>query len=531
MATSKQRATAFSMCHDRFTAVGPDSDVARSSGPDPEIVDLDGKTVIPGFIESHNHMSVYAMNMLQADCSLAANRTIADVKERIRAMAQRAVPGEWIRGYGYDETLIADKRHLTRDDLDEVAPNNPVFIFHITVHFCYVNSPALAMAGITKDTPQPEGGEIATDDRGQPTGLLMEPGAMNLVGDIIPPYTVEQLKAVLPKAMEHFHRFGITGIHDGGIGYFRHGRQILQAYQELEREGALSLRVYMTVIEEIYGALFAEGMRGRFGSPLLRLGSVKLWQDGSIQGYTGALKEPYYKRPDHLGELLIPQDRLNETVAKYHAADCQVAIHANGDRAIESVLDAFEYACHACPRTDRRHMIIHCQTASDEQIERMKRLGVIPNYFVNHVYYWGDRHRDIFLGPERAGRIDPLASSLRRGLSFCLHSDLPVTPVDPMFSIHTAVNRMTSDGHVLGPEERVSVLDALQAYTINAAYAGFDEDERGTIEPGKLADFIVLSENPLTVPPDKIKDIEVLETVVGGRTVYSRIPGIPGTQY
>jgi len=487
-----------------------------------DVVDLKGKTVIPGFIETHNHMSVYAMNILQADCSCPHNKTIDDVKHRIKMMVDAAKPGDWILGYGYDDTLIAEKRHLTRADLDEVSPRNPVHLFHVTVHFSYVNSLALKIAGITKDTSQPEGGEIHKDEKGIPTGLLMEPGAMNLVRDMIPHYSVSQIKSIIQKAIRHFHRFGITSIHDGGIGYFRHGAQIIQAYQELEREGLLTLRVYMTIVEEIYRNLFREGIRSGFGSHSLKLGSVKLWQDGSIQGYTGALKESYFKRPDYFGELLIPQDRLNRIVAKYHAANCQVAIHSNGDRAIDSVLDAFESAYNDCPKANRRHMIIHCQTASNKQIERMKGLGIIPNYFVNHVYYWGDRHREIFLGPQRAGRIDPLGSSLSRGLRFCLHSDLPVTPVDPIFSIHTAVNRITREGNLLGPEERISVLDAIKAYTIHAAYAGFDEGQKGTIEPGKLADFIVLSENPLEVPSSEIKNVEVLETVVGGQTVYRK---------
>ncbi|MBN2567910.1 MAG: amidohydrolase [Deltaproteobacteria bacterium] len=514
--------TAFSLCHERFSAVGSDDDIMKLSDTASDVVDLKRKTVIPGFIETHNHMSAYAMNLLQADCSCSQNTTIDDVKDRIKKMSDAANPGDWILGYGYDDTSIAEKRHLTRGDLDEVSPENPVHIFHISVHFSYVNSVALKIAGITKDTLQPQGGEIHRDEEGVPTGLLMEPGAMNLVRDLIPPYSVLQIKSVLPKAIEHYHSFGITGIHDGGIGYFRHGRQIIEAYQRLEREGLLTMRVNMTIIEEIYRTLFSEGIRSGFGSNRLKLGSVKLWQDGSIQGYTGALKRPYYRRSDYCGVTLIPQDSLNRIVAKYHAANCQVAVHANGDRAIDSVLDAFEAAYEKCPKADRRHMIIHCQMASDKQIERMKQLGIIPNYFVNHVYYWGDRHRKIFLGPERAGRIDPLASSLSRGLTFCLHSDMPVTPVDPIFSIHTAVNRVTKEGYLLGPEEGISVLDALKAYTVNAAYASFDEEQKGTIETGKLADFIVLSENPLNVPSHEIKDIEVMETVVGGETVYRK---------
>ncbi len=520
MAPGNPAVTAFSISDGKFCRVGSDDDVRHEVGTDTEIVDLEGKTVLPGFIESHNHMSVYAMNLLQVNCASPPNYTVDDIKQRIRRAAHSAGPGKWILGYGYDDTLITDKRHLTKSDLDQAAPHNPVQVLHISVHFSYVNSKALETAGITPATVQPDGGEIDKDTDGQPTGLLMEPGAMDLVRDHIPLFSAPQLKEVIGEAAGHFHRYGITSIHDGGIGYFHHGPQVVQAYQELEKEGRLNLRVYMTLIETLYRRLFDAGLRTGFGSEMLKLGCVKTWQDGSIQGYTGALGAAYHSRPDHFGELLIDPKELNRMVAKYHGAGCQVAIHANGDRAIDSVLDAFEAAQQSHPKNDCRHMIIHCQTATDTQLDRIKHLSILPNFFVNHVYYWGDRHESIFLGPERARRIDPLHSALQRGLKFCLHSDLPVTPVDPLFSIHTAVNRLTRQGRVLGPEERIPVLAAIKAYTVDAAYASFEEDQKGTIEPGKLADFVVLSDNPLEVPPPAIKDIRVLKTVVGGMTVF-----------
>lgn len=200
-----------------------------------------------------------------------------------------------------------------------------------------------------------------------------------------------------------------------------------------------------------------------------------------------------------------------------------MAIHANGDRAIESALQAFEVANKEQKVQSGRHMIIHCQLASDDQIKRMKKLGIIPNYFANHVYYWGDRHQSLFLGDKRARRINPLNTTLKNNVRFCLHSDLPVTPVDPIFSIHTAVNRITNERHVLGPEERIPIINALKAYTIDAAYSSFEEDEKGSIEPGKLADFIVMSDNPLEVPPENIKNIQVLQTFLGGEMVFNEI--------
>jgi predicted amidohydrolase YtcJ len=262
------------------------------------------------------------------------------------------------------------------------------------------------------------------------------------------------------------------------------------------------------------------GLGTGFGSDYLKIGSVKLWQDGSIQGLTGALMEPYHNRPDWKGEMIMTQETLNALVEKYHGEDLQMAVHANGDGAIESVIQAFERADKVHQNRNLRHMIIHCQMASQDHIGRMKKMGLIPSYFVNHVYYWGDRHKSIFIGPERARRISPLNASLKEGLRFTLHSDLPVTPVDPLFSMYCAVNRITREGEVLGPEERISALEALKTYTTHAAYCSFEEDLKGSIEAGKLADFTILSDNPLTVPPETIKDVRVEGTVVGGRIVF-----------
>lgn len=512
--------TAFAVANGRFYSMGDDSQIRVLAGPDTRVVDLNGKTVLPGFIESHAHISIYATMMLQADCSPDSNRGIVDVKVRLHEITQSLPADQWVRGWGYDDTLIGEKRHLNRADLDEASPQHPVMIMHVTGHLAYANSKALEIAGVGQQTPQPNGGEIHKDVNGVPSGLLLEPGAVNLINQHIPPYTIAQFKKVLPDAVAHFHRFGITSTHDGAIGYGGESLEVCQAYRELEAEGNLNIRVYLTIVEEQYQRLLELGLGTGFGSEFLKLGSVKLFQDGSIQALTAALTDSYYNNPHSKGEFLLAQETLEDLVMKYHNAGLQLAIHANGDRAIESVLQALEKAQDLHPRKDHRHLIIHCQTASSNHIQRMKQVGAVPSYFVNHVFYWGDRHTALFLGPERAGCIDPLGSSLKAGLRFALHSDLPVTPVDPLFSIHTAVNRNTREGHVLGPEERIPVLEALKAYTINAAYCSFEDDIKGSIEPGKLADFVVLSDNPMTIESEAIKDIQVLATAVGGQMVF-----------
>ncbi len=517
MAPGQPNADTFLVCGDRFVAVGTLDEVRRHSPPDVDEVDLKGKTVLPGFVETHNHLCYYAMSLLNVDCSATTNHSIKDIQDKIRERAQNLKPGEWLEGSNYDDTLIAECRHLTRSDLDEALSNNPIVIWHTTGHLGYANSIALEIAGITRDTPQPEGGTIDKDENGEPTGLLMEPAAQNMVACFLPQPDVSVFKEMIPRAVEHFNLEGVTSIHDGAIGMIGEtGPTIYQAYQELEAENQLFLRVYLTTMHDAYENLIKMGIGRGFGSDLLRIGAVKIFQDGSIQCLTAALTQGYQCQPDFQGEFIRPQEKLDALVERYQKKGLQIAIHANGDAAIESVICAFERAQEKYPQSDLRHMIIHCQTASDDHITRMNELGIVPSYFPNHVHYWGDRHVSMFLGPERAARINPLGSSVKAGLRFTLHADTPVTPISPLHSIHCAVNRVTREGHILGRDERISPYEALKAYTTDAAYCSFEEDRKGSISSGKLADFIVLSDNPITIDPLGIKNIQILKTYLGG---------------
>ncbi len=512
-------ATVMAVAGDRFLAVGSNSGISNLAGDQTDIVDLAGQVVTPGFIETHAHLSLYALTLLQVDCSSPLNRGIQDVKDRIFAQAQTLEPGQWIKGWGFDDTLIAEKRHLSRADLDECAPDNPVSIDHISGHLMVANTPALKLAGIGPGTPSPTDGTIYKDANGVPTGLLSEE-AQALVSSQTPPYDMAELKKAMTRAVAYFHACGITSTHDGAIGYYREGAQVLQAYRALENESRLNLRVYLTLVDDLYLKILKSGSISKLNTALLTAGSVKLFQDGSIQALTAALNEPYYKNPKLKGDLIHPGSEWDQRVARHHRAGRQLAIHANGDRAIESCLQALEKADRRYPGKDLRHMIIHCQLATREHIDRMKKLRVIPSYFINHVYYWGDRHLSTFLGPRRAETLSRLNTSLKAALRFTLHSDLPVTPVAPLFAMHCAVNRTTKQGRVLGASERIPPLAAMRAYSADAAYCSFEENVKGTITAGKMADFVVLSANPLKVPPEKIKGIRVLETVLGGNTVY-----------
>jgi predicted amidohydrolase YtcJ len=272
-----------------------------------------------------------------------------------------------------------------------------------------------------------------------------------------------------------------------------------------------------------FRTLKSVGLKSLFGSDKLKLGSVKLFQDGSIQIYTAALRQPYHDRPDQTGDLIYPQSELDGIVDEFHSQGMQLAIHCNGDAAISSVLESLEKAQRKNYRPDPRHLLIHCQMADEKHIERMKSLGAMPSYFINHVYYWGDDHVDRYLGPDRAAMISPLAATVQKDLPFTLHSDMPVTPVSPMFAIHCAVNRMTKSGQTLGPKQRIDVATAMKAYTTWGAMASFEEDIKGSIEPGKLADFVALTDDPFTVKSECLKDIEVSATYISGERVWGNV--------
>ncbi|MFH1139196.1 MAG: amidohydrolase family protein [Pseudomonadota bacterium] len=520
MNPSQPEASAFVVSGGRFGLVGEDAQVGAWVGAGFPVVDLKGKTVIPGLIETHNHLSYFALALAMVDVSSVSNSSIQDIKNRLAEAAAKAGPGDWITGWGYDDTLIEECRHLTRQDLDEVVGDHPVFISHTTGHLVYTNSHGLKMAGIDRTTPDPPGGIIQRDADGEPTGLLLEHSAIHLLSGFRPVPDEAVFRELLPRAAAAYHREGVTSVHDAAIGVMGEGSKLMRAYLDLTSENRLGLRVYLTMMENYYRPFLDQGLFRGFGGDYLKMGAVKNFQDGSIQALTAALSRDYFNRPGFRSRLIWPQEAMDAFVERHHVQGLQMAIHANGDGAIESVIQAIEKAQMKSCRADPRHMIIHCQMASDDHMARMKAAGIIPSFFVNHVYYWGDRHLKMFLGEERAARIDPLGSAIRAGLKFTLHADTPVTPVSPLFSMHNAVNRVTKGGVKLGADQCITAYQALEAYTTNAAYCSFEEEDKGSIEPGKLADFVVLSDDLLTMSSENLKQARVLKTYVGGRQVF-----------
>ena len=514
-------ATAIAIEGDRIVAVGDDDDVQRWMTGSDAVTDLGGRTVVPGFIEGHGHFPGAGLGAVAADLNSPPIGNVKNVEEAIEALreADAVRPGTgWLVGFGYDDTMLAEKRHLTRDDLDEVSTTRPVVAIHISAHMVAANSIALERFGIDADTPDPPGGEIQRDEDGEPTGLLLETAGRPMMLAALKFAPLQQVE-VVRAAVDAYAREGFTTVQNGLAN-----KEQLEGMSMGSKVGLIPLRVVAWPEEELGLEAIASGLDlDAYTTDRMHIGAVKLVGDGSIQGYTGYLSEPYHVLGEHpegyRGYPNIDEATMKKHVEQLHCAGFQLAVHGNGDAAIDQFLDSWEAALQACPAEDRRPILVHAQMSRPDQLERMKQLGVAPTFFSAHVYYWGDRHRDIFLGPERAARISPAASAAALGLRFTTHLDAPVVPIDSRLQLWAPVARETSSGQPLGPDERISVEQSLRAMTIEAAWQMHLDDEIGSIEPGKKADLVILSGDPLD-PSTDLLAIDVERTVVGGVTVF-----------
>ncbi|MFN8060418.1 MAG: amidohydrolase [Vicinamibacterales bacterium] len=508
----------------RITAVGTQADVRKLAQATTRVIDLQGRTMLPGFIDAHSHFpgsgmaALYTVNL--SSPPLGAIGSVSDIVAALRSRAAQTPKGQWIRGGGYDQTLLKEGRHPTRQELDQATKDHPILITHASGHLSVANSAAFELAGITKDTPQPQGGVIQKDPKtGELTGLLEEVGG--LVGRLIPEPTSAEIQKAIDWSVEDYASNGVTTVTIAGGG-------ISPALREASAAGRLPMRIVSMIpgMDRPGGRAAATvAPAARVGDDMLSTGlTVKLMDDGSIQGFTGYLAKPYHtpynNDATYRGYPHESRDEFVARVKKYHRAGYQIATHANGDAAIDDVLFAYREALRERPVSDHRFRIEHAQMTREDQLDTMKELGVSPSFFVSHTYYWGDQHRDIFQGPERGAHISPLASAVRRGIRFSIHLDTPVTPMRPLQAVWSAVNRLTRTNVVLGPDQRISPLQALRAVTIDAAWQAHAEELKGSIEVGKVADFVVLGENPLTVAPTRLKDLPVVETIVGGKTIH-----------
>jgi hypothetical protein len=505
---------------ERIGAVGSAAAVRAWAGAGAREVDLAGRALLPGFVDAHGHFPATGIYAIAADLNsppIGGVRTLDDLVARLRERAAATRRGRFVVGLGYDDTLLAEGRHPTRADLDRVSTEHPVAAVHVSAHLAAVNTRALEALAIARETPDPEGGRIRRGPDGEPDGVLEETASEAVLRVATRP----GLRGSLAVLREGARRYLAAGVTTAQVGY---GEAAMLGLQRFSRFGLLPLRVVFWPGPELADELLAGGRRLRSYDPdWFRFGAVKLIADGSIQGYTAWLVAPYHvpqgADPAARGYPRMPPAELAERVARYHAAGLQVAIHANGDAAIDAALAALEAAQRAHPRADARPVVIHAQMARPDQLDRMRALGAVPSFFALHVYYWGDRHRERFLGPERAARISPAASAAARGLRFTLHCDAPVVPIEPLRLVHAAVHRRTASGAELGPAERIPVRAALRAVTIDAAWQHFEEARKGSLEVGKLADLVVLARSPLD-DPEHVGEIPVLETIVGGESAW-----------
>jgi len=513
---------ALAIVGDRIAAVGSDADVRPFIEDGARVVDLQGRALLPGFIDAHGHFPGAGIYAVLVDLNSPPIGDVDDIEDLVARMAARAArsdPGDWVVGMGYDDTLLAERRHPTRADLDRASGDHPVAVWHISGHLASANGLALERLGIDRSTPDPEGGRIRRDAAtGEPDGVLEESAVASLQAQLLQPSLLDSLR-VVRRASEIYLAAGVTTAQNGYASTTH-----IRGLAWLSRLGLLPLRVVLWPSEEAAEALRDGSFALAAPDPRwVRLGAVKLIADGSIQGYTGYLSRPYHVPPgddrDYRGYPVIARDELIRRVGRHHARGLQVAVHGNGDASIDDILDAFEAAQRAHPRDDARHVVIHAQMTRDDQLDRMKGLGVIPSFFSLHTFYWGDRHRDIFMGPERAARMSPARGAVERNLRFTIHADAPVVPMEPLRLVWAAVNRRSRSGATIGPEQRIAVMQALRAVTIGAAYQHFEEADKGSLEPGKLADLVILERSPLD-DPDGIDRLRVLETVVGGRSVH-----------
>ena len=497
---------------ERVVAVGTE-EALRQQAPDARIVDLAGQAIVPGFIDAHGHFPGEGAGVVFADLSsppIGEIRTMAALQDRLREEAAQRRRGRWVVGYGYDDTLLPEGRHPTRHDLDQVSDRHPVAAIHISGHVTAINTAGLAALGITADTPDPDGGHILREADGRtPSGVLEELASEHAQRALLPGSWAGL--RILREAERRYLAAGVTTAQSGLTP-----SSLVRSLAWLGRLRGLTLRLVIWPDEHTADALLAETLRlPRLDPDRVSLGAVKLLADGSIQSHTAHLREPYHDREDgHRGQPRGAPAVLAEKAARYHAAGLQLAIHGNGDAAIDTILDAIAAAQHAHPRDDARHIIIHAQLADAGQLDRMQELAVTPSFFVQHIRYWGDRHRTIFLGEERAARLDPIQSAWQRELRPTLHADSPVVPIRPLEMIEVAVSRTTRTGVVLGADERLSPAQALRSLTIEAAWQQHLDTHRGSLEPGKLADFVVLSASPLQ------PGTTVQQTIIGGRVVY-----------
>ena len=485
-------------------------------------IDFGDQAILPGFIDAHGHASYLAFATQVANLAsppVGGINTIKELQAELRKFIEESnlQPGEWVMGLGYDDSLLSEQRHPTKEDLDAVSTEHPIYLIHVSAHLGAANSLALSLANINTETKDPPGGKIRRyQNSSEPNGVFEETAAYPLQQLAMSAYK-DPIGSV-KSAMEIYAKNGITTAQDGASS-----KETIGLMQAADAQGKINLDIISYPIGQ--NGLLKEIDTLSFGSYTgrLKIGGIKLILDGSPQGKTAYLTEPYYKPPhsesdSYKGYPLIPQSEVSKWVQEYAELKIPIMAHANGDAAADMLIEAVEQAN---MNSDHRTIMIHAQTVREDQLDQMRELKIIPSYFSTHTFYWGDWHRDSVFGEERAMRISPTKSSINRNMPFTVHNDAPVVPPDMIRLLWSTTNRKTRSGKVLGEEQKISTYAALEAMTINAAYQHFEDDIKGTIEVGKQADLVVLSEDPLSIHPEKLLNLKVVATYSKGTEIFN----------
>ena len=513
------KAEAFAAKGGRFVAVGRTEDVKSLIGRTTQMLDAKQMTVVPGFIDCHNHApgDMLLYDVLVGNPYVVEFVTIASIIEKLRAKAAQTPPGLWVEGVFYDDTKVKDNREINIHDLDKVSANSPVVVHHRGGHTSFYNSKAFQLAGVSKNTPNPAGGTFDRDASGELNGRVTDNArrVFRRVGKR-PTYTPEQSlqreRDALAYMSKQFVRYGLTSVcHEGGN---------LFALQQVRERGDLLHRVSYEPEDDVLDAMIAAGIRTGFGDDWIRFGATSEHVcDGSFSERTMSLSVPYPgSHPPYYGNVTTTQDDLNAWVERIHRAGIQLNCHANGDVAIGMMLTAYERALRLFPQADARPKITHCTLVNDDLVRRIKAIGAVPALFTTYAYYNSDKFH--FYGEALMKRCMAYRTLLDAGIPAAAGSDFPPGPFDPRMAIQGMVTRTGWDGETWGANQRISVAEALRVNTLNGAYDTHEEATKGSITPGKLADFVILADDPHTVDQNKIKDIEIVRTVVGGSTVY-----------
>ncbi|MGD0805093.1 MAG: amidohydrolase [Candidatus Bathyarchaeia archaeon] len=472
-----------------------------------EVYDVTGMTVVPGFIDSHCHFYDMGISMIR-DVQLRDTSTLEDAMKRLKEKSKTTKSGEWILGKGWDESKWPENRYPTKKDLDAVSKTHPIIAVRICGHLLTLNTVALNIAGITKKTPQPEGGHIDLSSDGELTGILRD--CSQLIESSIPSVSEETAVEGIKIASDYALSLGCTSIGDAGLG-----KNAIKAYQTALAKGYLKVRAYLFLDQTIQKQSYETGIRTGFGNDMIKIGPSKLLMDGSLGAHTAALFEPYTDEPTTKGLLSMPPETLDEKAKMAHRHGNQLAIHAIGDYAIECVINSIQAAIKDSPRKNHRHRIEHCEILTAGQIERIKELGIIPAVQPNFVGEWagpGSMYEQR-LGEERNRLNNPYRIMIDEGITIAFGSD--GMPFHPIYGIWSALNHGIKDA-------RIKLTEAIKCYTLNGAYASFEEDLKGSIEPGKLADVTVIDRDLVETKAENIRDAKVYMTIVNGKILYHK---------